>query len=162
MEEEYLAFVDEIGRTRDGKYIYRFDFTIDTETVWGDFFNVAPAVNGRNLQPDPNCLTKTAKVIFPRKMVIAKQNYCFSMQDCIDGIIPLIFCEIDEDTIEYKETPLFFKFGEKMSYIEEVLNILGIEMFEIEEVKRGDDSAIDNLINSMDNGDEEDGYDPDF
>ena len=34
--DEYLAFVDEIGRTTDGKFIYRLDFTVDTDSVWGD------------------------------------------------------------------------------------------------------------------------------
>ena len=29
--EEYLGFVDEIGRTIDGKFIYRLDFTLDTD-----------------------------------------------------------------------------------------------------------------------------------
>ena len=38
--EEYLGFVDEIGRTVDGKYIYRFDFTVDKETIWGDFLTL--------------------------------------------------------------------------------------------------------------------------
>ena len=39
--EEFLAFADAIGRTLDGKHRYRLDFTVDTETVWGEFFNVA-------------------------------------------------------------------------------------------------------------------------
>ena len=62
---EYLAFVDEIGRTIDKKYIYRFDFTVDTETVWGEFFNVAPAAIIPKIQPDKNTLSTSAKVISP-------------------------------------------------------------------------------------------------
>ena len=37
MNEEYLGFVDEIGRTTDGKYLYRFDFTYDPDSLWGAF-----------------------------------------------------------------------------------------------------------------------------
>ena len=111
--EEYLAFVDYIGRTIDGQYIYRFDFTVDPDSVWGEFFNVTPAGIVPDMQPDINSLSKTCKVNFPVEMQIAKKNYCFSMQDCIDGIIPVIFSEISEDAVVYNDAPLFFKFGEE-------------------------------------------------
>ena len=78
---EYLGFVDEIGRTTDGKYVYRFDFTVDKDTIWGEYFNITPSAIIPDLQADINSLTKQAKVIFPREMVIAKKNFCFSMQD---------------------------------------------------------------------------------
>lgn len=153
----YLAFVDNIGRTTDGKYIYRFDFTVDTESVWGDYFHVVPSGIIPDLQPDINCLTKSGNVIFPREMAIAKKSYCFSMQDCIDGIMPLIFCEIDENTIEYNDAPLFFKFGEDFEYVKYVLNKVGLELTDLNDVKKGDDSAIDELIDSMDDNNDDDG-----
>lgn len=159
---EFLAFVDEIGRTIDGGYIYRFDFTTDTEIVWGDFFNVTPSGVVPDLQPDNNTLSSTARAIFPRKLSIAKRNYCFSMQDCIDGIMPLAFCEIDGDTIVINEQPFFVNFGESIEDITAKLNIIGIELFDKVEVEKGDDTAIDNLINSMDNNDDDDDIDPDF
>ena len=108
---DFLGFVDEIGRTTDGKYIYRFDFTTDTETIWGEYFNVTPTAIIPDLQVDINALSRQAKVVFPREMVIAKKNFCFSMQDCIDGIIPLIFSEIDEETLMYLDKPFFIHFG---------------------------------------------------
>lgn len=156
--EEYLAFVDEIGRTVDGKYIYRFDFTPDSETVWGEFFNVAPAAIIPNLQPDKNTLSRTAKAIFPREMVIAKKNYCFSMQDCIDGIIPLMFCEIDENSVEINGEPFYLNFAENLSSVEEKMKSVGIELFDFEDVQIGDESAIDNLIDSIgdENNDDDD------
>jgi hypothetical protein len=147
--EEYLAFVDFIGRTIDGKYIYRFDFTTDKETVWGDYFNIAPCAIVPNLQPDKNTLSSTSKAIFPREMAIAPKNYCFSMQDCIDGIMPLIFSEIDDNTLMCGEVPFFLKFGEEMSDVISKLSEVKITLFDIEEVKKGDESAIDNLIDSM-------------
>lgn len=155
--DEFLGFIDEIGRTRDGGYIYRFDFTLDTETIWGEYFNVTPSAIIPDLQADINALTRQAKAIFPREMVLAKKNYCFSMQDCIDGIIPLIFSEIDEDTLEYNEKPFFIHFGTTFAEVENMLSAVGITFFEIEEVEKGDESAIDNLIDSMDENDEDDG-----
>ena len=153
---EYLAFVDEIGRTIDKKYIYRFDFTVDTETVWGEFFNVAPSAIIPDIQPDANTLSTTAKVIFPRKMAIAKKNFCFSMQDCIDGIMPLIFSEIDDNTLQIGETPFFLNFADPIDTVREKLSAVNCELFDIEEVEKGDDSAIDALIDAMDNNEEDD------
>ena len=156
--EEYLAFVDYIGRTIDGKYIYRFDFTVDADSVWGEYFNVTPAGIVPDLQPDINSLSKSCKVNFPIEMQLAKKNYCFSMQDCIDGIIPLIFSEISEEGIEYNDAPLFFKFGENFETIKETLQSINIELYDIEDVKKGDESAIDDLIDNIDliNGESDD------
>lgn len=147
---EYLGFVDEIGRTTDGKYVYRFDFTVDKDTIWGEYFNITPSAIIPDLQADINSLTKQAKVIFPREMVIAKKNFCFSMQDCIDGIIPLIFCEIDEETIIIDEKPFFIRFGETYENVEKILEKVGLSFFDVEIVEKGDDSMIDELINSLD------------
>lgn len=152
--EDFLGFVDLIGRTIDGKYIYRFDFTTDIDVLWGEYFNVTPSGIIPDLQPDKNALSRSGKIIFPREMVIAKKNYCFSMQDCIDGIIPLIFSEIDEETLELDEKPFFIKFGESFNDVQEKLEKVGLEFFELYEIEKGDDSAIDALINDLDSEDE--------
>lgn len=147
--DEYLAFVDFIGKTITGDYIYRFDFTSDTETVWGEFFNVAPSALIPDLQPDKNCITKNAKAVFPTELVIAKKNYCFSMQDCIDGIIPLCFCEINDNTLTIDNIPFFLRFGEPFENVNEKLNKFNIKFYEITECDNGDYSAIDDLINDF-------------
>lgn len=152
--EDFLGFVDLIGRTIDGKYIYRFDFTTDIDVLWGEYFNVTPSGIIPDLQPDKNALSRSGKIIFPREMVIAKKNYCFSMQDCIDGIIPLIFSEIDEETLELDEKPFFIKFGESFNDVQEKIEKVGLEFFELYEIEKGDDSAIDALINDLDSDDE--------
>ena len=54
--EEYLAFIEEIGRTINGEYSYCFYFTYDTEIVWGEYFNVTPSAIIPDLQPDINAL----------------------------------------------------------------------------------------------------------
>ena len=160
---DFLGFVDLIGRTIDGKYLYRFDFTSDKDVLWGEYFNVTPSAIIPDLQPDKNTLSKSAKVIFPREMVIAKKNYCFSMQDCIDGIIPLIFSEIDSETLELNEAPLFIRFGESFEDVVEKLKQVNIELFDIIEVEKGDNSAIDALINSIEETEiDDDNFDEEF
>ena len=156
--EDFLGFVDLIGRTIDGKYIYRFDFTTDIDVLWGEYFNVTPSGIIPDLQPDKNALSRSGKIIFPREMVIAKKNYCFSMQDCIDGIIPLIFSEIDEETLELDDKPLFIRFGESFSEVKEKLDKVNLNFFELYEIEKGDDSAIDALINDLEAENEEDDY----
>ena len=156
--EDFLGFVDLIGRTIDGKYIYRFDFTTDTDVLWGEYFNVTPSGIIPDLQPDKNALSRSGKIIFPREMAIAKKNYCFSMQDCIDGIIPLIFSEIDEETMELDEKPFYIRFGESFNEVKEKLDKVNLDFFELYEIEKGDDSAIDALINDLEIENEEDDY----
>lgn len=153
MMDERIGFIDEIGQDNDGKYIYRFDFTPDIESIWGEYFNVAPAGIIPDLQPDINSVSMSAKVFFPVRMGTAKKNYCFSMQDCIDGIIPLIFSELNEDTIEIDGKPFRIMFGETMDDVKKKLDMIDITMRDIEEIKHGDSSAIDKLLDSMDNDD---------
>ena len=160
MNEEFLGFVDEIGRTTDGKYLYRFDFTYDPESLWGEFFNIPPACIIPNLEPDLNCLSRSAKVVSPVELMTAKNNACFSMQDCIDGIIPLCFSEIDDNTIEFKDKPLKFRFGEKLETVEMKIEACGLENIGFEEIKRNDQELVNDLINNLNNNDLDD-MDPD-
>lgn len=146
---EFLAFVDEIGRGLDGGFLYRLDFTEDTEVVWGDFFNVVPAIIIPNLQPDINSLSSQAKISSPVRFNVASKNPCFSMQDCIDGIISLCFTDIDE------EKQLKLDFGMPMEDVEDYLKKNGIELFDKVKVEKGDESEIDNLIDRLgENGEE--------
>lgn len=160
MNEEYLGFVDEIGRTTEGGYLYRFDFTYDPDSLWGEFFNIPPACIIPNLEPDPNCLSRSAKVISPVQLMTAKSNACFSMQDSIDGIIPLCFSEIDENTIEFNHRPLKFSFGEDIGEVEAKIDKCGLENIGFEEIKRDDQQLVNDLIDNLNNNSDDD-LDPD-
>jgi len=161
MNDEYLGFVAEIGRTTDREYMYRFDYTYDPDSLWGEFFNIPPACIVPELAPDPNCLSHTMKVISPVKLMTAKENACFSMQDCIDGIIPLCFTFLDEDAMQYKGKPLKFRFGETLEVVEDKITECGLINLGLEEIKRGDEGLVDDLINNLNNNDDEDDLDPD-
>lgn len=164
MSNEYLAFVNEMGTDMEGKPMYTLHFTTDTESVWGNYFNVAPASLANNLSVDENCITSRATVTTPRKVEIAARNNCFSMQDCIDGIIPMMFSPIDEETLMIGETPFSILFGEPFDEVERKLSSIGVEMKDIETVEHGDNSAVDKLIESMDNpmNNEDDNFDIGF
>ena len=144
MEQEYLAFVDEIGRTIEGKYLYRFDYCKDTEIVWGNYFNITPAIIVPNIQPDNNCLSSTEEVISPKKLELAKTNGCFSMQDCIDGIISICFSQINDDnSIYYNEEPLKFDFGEKIEEVRDRLSKCGFTLCGLKEVEVDDEPLVE-------------------
>lgn len=147
---EYLGFVDYIGKTNDGEYIYRFDFTVDKDTIWGEYFNVSPSSIIPDLQADKNSISSRCKANFPCEMQIAKKSYCFSMQDCIDGIIPLIFSDVDNESMMVDGKPFFLSFGEEFYDVKDKLSAIGIEIYDIEDCYTSDESAIDNLIDYID------------
>lgn len=139
MNNEYLAFVDEIGRSVSGEYIYRLDFTYDPESVWGDYFNSVPSIIVPDLQPDTNSLSSTAKIRVKKQLSIAKKNGCFSMQDCIDGIISLCFSEIDEEPIMSGKELFRLDFGETFESVEKKLNENGIEIEDKNDIDVGEE-----------------------
>lgn len=146
MNDEYLAFVDEIGRSIDGGYVYRLDFTYDPESVWGDFFHITPSLIVPDLKPDTNSLSSSAKIKTSDKMELAKYNGCFSMQDCIDGIISLCFFEIDYDK---KERNCFhLDFGDKYDDVVEKLKKIDIEIYDHDIINKNTDE-IDTLIKNL-------------
>lgn len=149
---EYLAFVDELGKDSDGQFIYRLDFTEDAEIVWGDYFNVVPAIVVPDLQPEKNCLSSQATMKSPKRLNLAKRNPCFSMQDCIDGIISLCFSDISEDNafrLDYGIT-----FDETIAILSTTRSIA---VFGYQKVEKGDESEIDNLMKKLgEQTDEED------
>lgn len=145
--EEYLAFVDKIGRTVDGKYIYRLDFSMDIDSVWGDYFNEAPSGIIPSLQPDKKTLSSTCRANFNNELSLAKKSYCFSMQDCIDGILPLCFSELSDESMMKDDKPFSLKFGEEKKTVIGKLKSMDIETYDFEEVEQDDEhDALDSLI----------------
>ena len=151
MNDEYLAFVDEIGRTIEGDYVYRLDFTYDPESVWGDYFNSVPSVIVPDLQPDINSLSSNAKIVVDRRLSIAKKNGCFSMQDCIDGIISLCFTDIDEEPLVVDNEAFKLDFGESFESVSAKLEKFGIKLEDKQENDVGSEE-IDRMIENMTTG----------
>jgi hypothetical protein len=148
--DEYLAFVDDIGENVDGEYVYRFYFTSDTDIVWGEYFNIVPSAIIPNLQVDKNSVSSSAKANFPNKLILAKKNYCFSMQDCIDGIIPLCFAEIGDDKLTIDDVPFFLRFGETHENVVKILGNLNIKLYDEEKIEIDSEKPIKKLINKLD------------
>ena len=95
----YLVFAEPLGTTHDGNYIYRFLFSEEPEVVWGDKFNITPASAVHNLHPSPETISEEWRVVSPIELLTAVESDWFSMQDCIDGIIALVFSTDDETSV---------------------------------------------------------------
>ena len=151
--DEFLAFVKKIGNTLDGQNIYEFMFTTVPDVVWGDNFNIIPAGIIPNLTPEINCISKKGRVITDIDFKLACESTCFSMMDCIDGIISVCFTEagIDND--------FHFDFGEKMESVIETLKKYSLNLTEIESVKLYDDSIIDDVVKKLEDENESGGID---
>lgn len=161
-QEHYLAFVDLIGQTVDGQNIYRLDFTQAPDVVWGDSWNVTPAGITPKLFPDQNCLSVTAQLICEHRYQLAKESTCFSMQDCIDGIIPLLFDD------PYSDELIVLDFGIPLEEVVERLEEQKLTLVNAKNVNEDrDNEVIDNLIDNLEtqisqpSTDNEDGPDDD-
>jgi hypothetical protein len=147
--DEYLAFVRKIGNTLDGDFIYEFMFTTVPDVVWGDNFNIIPAGIIPNLVPENNCLSRKGRVVTNIDFKLACESTCFSMMDCIDGIISLCFTEagIDDE--------FHFNFGESLPDVNERLERHNLKLLNLEEVKFDDESIIDDVVKQLENDEEE-------
>ena len=111
----YLVYVNPVGKDSNDLFEYEFFFSETPENVWGEDWNIAcPAACGDTL-PDPTTYSeiKTIKTDIP--LFCAQQNTCFSLQDCIDEIISLVYC-VEDDII------FSFKFSETYENVARTLN----------------------------------------
>ena len=125
----YLIYINPIGKNSNDLYEYEFFFSETPDIVWGeDWDNPCPAAC-ENTLPDPETYSevKILKTNIPLSCI--QNNVCFSLSNCIDGIVCLCY----EDISEYTEYPepirLVFQFAEKYDSIIEKLELREI-MFE--------------------------------
>ena len=150
MEDQYLAFVSRAGETIDGKIIYTFFFSQDPDIVWGEDWNMIPSIIP-NLMPSMDTISLICDVVTERDFLLARENSCFTMQDCIDGIIALLFTRP-------REEELILHFGEEMDVVVDKLKQVGIELSNIRKTTEEKEAEIiDNVINALDNIKDNDG-----
>ena len=126
---KYLIYINPIGKNSNDLFEYEFFFSETPDIVWGeDWDNPCPAAC-ENTLPDPETYSevKILKTNIPLSCI--QNNVCFSLSNCIDGIICLGY----EDISDYTEYPepirLVFQFAENYESIIEKLELREI-MFE--------------------------------
>lgn len=125
----YLIYINPIGKNSNDLYEYEFFFSETPDIVWGeDWDNPCPAAC-ENTLPDPETYSEIKMLKTNIPLLCIQNNVCFSLSNCIDGIVCLCY----EDISEYTEYPepirLVFQFAEKYDSIIEKLELREI-MFE--------------------------------
>jgi len=144
MEDQYLAFVSRAGVTSNGDFIYNFYFTQDPDIVWGDDWDIIPSSVIPNLGPLMNTISVMCDVVTEKDFNLARENSCLSMQDCIDGIIALLFSKPREDE-------LILNFGEKMDDVKIKLEKIGLEITNVRDItEEKTNEIIDNVMSVLD------------
>lgn len=118
-----LIYVRMIGENGEGEYEYDLFFSETPDIVWGeDWAEQCPAAIG-DIPPDEKVVSCVKRIISPYKINCAQNNFCFSMQDSIDGIISLCWCFDCSDKLLFK-----FNFGEKYDLVKNKLSENGIKL----------------------------------
>lgn len=117
----HLVYVEKVGVNSFDLNEYDFLFSESPEVVWADDWAEQCPSACENLRPDYSMISKRKRLATIIPFGLASTNSCFSMQDCIDGIIALAW----EDISEYEEYPepmrLVFHFGESFEEVEDKL-----------------------------------------
>lgn len=117
----HLVFVEPIGLNSHDMFEYDFLFSETPKIVWADDWAEQCPRACDNMRPEGEMITDIKRLATIIPFGLAQQNTCFSMQDCIDGIIALAW----EDLSEYEEYPepirLIFNFGESFDSVEDKL-----------------------------------------
>lgn len=141
----YLVFVRRDGITSDDKYLYTLEFSLTPDVVWGEHWHICPAGAVPNITPNEESISAYGQLKSPVELTLVQYNTCFSMQDCIDSIIPLAY--YDEG-----ETSVLFPFGQHYDDTEKQIEKIS-GSFELTEIPdKNDDKAnelIDNLIEKI-------------
>jgi hypothetical protein len=132
MEEElndvYLCFIRLIGEENDGYYRYEFIFTDNPDEVWGEDWEHKPIGLINNPIPSDDYLTEIHIVKTKIKFDLIQNNMCFSMQDCLDGIVALAWQNIDELDAYPEDGRIYFMFGESLEDVERKLALKNVLM----------------------------------
>ena len=125
MEENlYIVFAENTGEDEAGNYFYRLLFSDDPDIVWGDNFDISPSGIIPDLEPGSNSIKKEYLLTTKIKLQTAVEGTWFSIQDCIDGIIALIFNGSGEKIVS-------IPFGMEMEKVVQYVEWFGGEMKEV-------------------------------
>jgi hypothetical protein len=119
-DELSLGLVKFVGTESGGINVYEFIFTKYPDEFWGEGYDTMPSGICNYIEPEFKFIQKTVKVRMTKTLDLAQKNCCFSMQDCMDGIVALAW----ESLIgleEYPEIRLIFHFGESYETVENKL-----------------------------------------
>ena len=130
MEEQlYIVFAEKTGEDDGGNFFYRLLFSKTPDIVWGDNFNITPAGTIPDLEPDSSSISKQYLLTTTENLQTAIESTWFSVQDCIDGIIALLFKGDGEKIV-------VIPFGMEFEKVEKYVKWLGGTLEEVEYIEK--------------------------
>ena len=151
-----LVFVNKIGKNSDDMFEYELYYSYTPDVVWAeDFAEQVPSICSiDDLLPEVSTYNAIMRCTGKTEFSLAQENSCFSMQDCIDGIIKLVWI-LDRDGYYYG-----LDFGTDIDEAEEFFSDYGIEMTELVEINKDSVNDVDKTgdvdMSDTDNNEEED------
>ena len=117
-----LIFVNIVGKNAEDNFVYEFYFSDEAEMAWGIDWDIKPAVICNLSVPKKMNydIIKTLKTDI--SLCVAQKNSCFSMQDCKDGIIPIVWENIDGYDEYPDEGRIVFPFASTLEEVEDMFS----------------------------------------
>ena len=140
----YLVYVEPVGLNSHDLFEYEFLFSETPDVVWGEDWAEQCPLACENMRPSSDMISVIKRLTTLVPFGVAQRNTCFSMQDCIDGIIPLLFDE------PYDDEFMMLPFGIPMSEVEEILAEHGLVIENLVDLnEKKDNEVIDDLIEKL-------------
>lgn len=151
-----LVFVNMVGVNHEGKYEYEFYYSDTPDTVWAeDFAEQAPSTCLiDDLIPDGDTYNMVKRGVSRTKFELVQKNSCFSVQDCMDGIISLIWVYDSSDNRYHG-----LSYGESEDVADAFLENNGVEFTETIEVNKDKGNNYSDDVFDTDGGLVEEEYD---
>lgn len=110
----HLVYINPIGKDSNNLFEYEFFFSETPDIVWGQDWNIACPAACENTLPDPETYSevKTLKTEIP--LFCVQQNTCFSIQDCIDGVVCLGYFQTDKGVVKFDFSETIYNVIEKI------------------------------------------------
>lgn len=105
----YLIYINQVGETYKGKYLYEFLFSDTIKNIDGDDWDTFPA-SGRPSPPNETFVKKVGRLESELKLEVVQNSDTFAVWDAIDGVVPLAYENINAYD-SYPENRLHFHFG---------------------------------------------------
>lgn len=121
----FIVFAENVGEENEEKYFYRLLFSNNPDIVWGNNFNITPSGIIPDLEPDSATISKEYLLTTNIKLTTAVESTWFSLQDCIDGIIALLFYGEGDKIVN-------IPFGMELEKVEKYVDWFGGELKEVE------------------------------
>jgi hypothetical protein len=116
MKELFLIYVNMVGESYNGKFLYEFLFSDTTKNIDGEDWDQFPAA-GRPEAPHSHLIKKVGRLESELKLDVIQNSDTFAVWDAVDGVIALAWENINAYDA-YPEKRLCFKFGEAIKDVE--------------------------------------------